>query len=243
MRSFADVWRRSILVTFLALANAGCLPLPPPPRLTPYPPFTCESFTESYWQEFRFGADSSYEVDDVIVKIVELWELDRSQLRIVEDGKNVVVRWLVEFSDEADPAYAAHYHKDRRFSSVFFHWRSRKPTITQVIGCLGDPEFYAAYYYQGVEVRALKVDLWYVEKGFVLRGATFHGQEPSPQEISPDFPMALFTATRSGDLERMIELMYGSEVLALLLCPIRPWAGSIEELEVESYIQNPRCNV
>ena len=234
---------RHILVVALLALLAGCVSPPPPPRLTPYPPFTCDSFTESYWQEFRFGVDSVDDVDDIVAKIVKLWDLDSTRVQIEPmSEKGVVIQWQVEFHDGADPRYTAHFHEDLKLTSVFFQWWNREPTLALVINCLGVPEHYAAYYEQGVEARALKVDLWYVDKGFIVRGFSFHGQDQPPR-IGPEYRMDYFTATVPGKLERMISTMYDPKVLALILCPIRPWPGSIEAIEVESLLENPRCSL
>ena len=156
--------------------------------------------------------------------------------------KGVVIQWQVEFHDGADPRYTAHFHEDWKLSYIYFMWWNRKPTLAQVIDCLGFPEHYAAYYEQGVEARALKVDLWYVDKGFVVEGYSFHGQD-QPPEIRPEYRMSAFDATIPGDLERMISTMHISAVHAYILCLLRPWPGSIEVIEVESLLENPRCNL
>ena len=72
MKTLTRQWRRYAVRIFSILTLAGCVSPPPPPRLTPYPPFTCDSFTESYWQEFSFGVDSTVDVDDVVAKVVKL---------------------------------------------------------------------------------------------------------------------------------------------------------------------------
>ena len=241
MKTLTRQWCRYAVGIFSILTLAGCVSPPPPPRLTPYPPFTCDSFTESYWQEFRFGVDSTDDADDIVAKVVKLWDLDSARVQIEPmSEKGVVIQWQVEFHDGADPRYSAHFHEDSKLSSVFFMWWNRKPTLAQVIDCLGFPEHYAAYYDRGVEARALKVDLWYGEKGFVVRGFSFHGQDQPPL-IRPEYQMRTFTATAPGDLERMISTMYDPKVLDRILCPIRPWPGSIEAIEVESFLENPRC--
>lgn len=235
---------RYALGIFSILTLAGCVSPPPPPRLTPYPPFTCDSFTESYWQEFSFGVDSAYDVDDIVAKVVELWELDSAQVQIKPwSEKGAAIQWQVEFHDGADPRYSAHFHEDSKLSSVFFKWWNRKPTLAQVIDCLGVPEHYAAYYEQGVEKRHLNIDLWYVDKGFVVQGYSFHGQD-QPPEIRSEYRMSSFNATVPGDLERMLSTMYDLKpiVFAGFLCIIRPWPGSIEAIEVESLLgPDPRC--
>ena len=244
MKILTIQWRCYALGLFSILTLASCVSPPPPPRLTPYPPFTCDSFTEPYWQEFSFGVDSADDVDDIIAKVVELWDLDSTQVQIEPmSEKSVVIQWQVEFHDGADPRYSAHYHEELKLTSVFFQWWNREPALALVIDCLGVPDHYAAYYERGVEARALKVDLWYVDKGFLVRGFSFHGQD-QPPGIGPEYRMDHFTATIPGDLERMISTMYDPKpkLLAAFLCIIRPWPGSIEAIEVESLLgADARC--
>jgi len=241
MKAFSRLWRRYTLGLFVLLLLTGCVALPPPPRLTPYPPYTCESFTESYWSEFRFDTDSSYELEDVVAKIVELWDLENSQIKLDVQGKYVRASWPFEFADEADGTYVAHFHEDTKLSAVFFHWRNRRPTITEVIGCLGDPEYYVAYYQLGSKGEAIIVHLWYVDRGFVVRGISFPGWD-KPAEITPEYQMTDFSASEADDLERMISKLHRPAVHSFFICEIRPWPSSIEEIEVESHsYSSARC--
>ena len=160
MKTLASFRRRFALAIFSILTLAGCVAPPPLPRLTPYPPFTCDSLTEPYWQEFTFGADSADDVDAIVAKVVRLWDLDGARVQIVPmSEKGVVIQWQVEFHDGADPRYSAHFHEELKLSSVFFQWWNREPTLAQVIECLGLPKHYAAYYDRGAGGDMLNVDL------------------------------------------------------------------------------------
>ena len=235
-------WRRLALGICSILTLAGCVSPPPLPRLTPYPPFTCDSFTESYWQEFTFGADSADDEDDIVAKIVKLWDLDSSRVQVVPmSEKGVVIQWQVEFHDGADPRYSARFREELKLTSVSFKWWNRKPTLAQVIECLGLPKHYAAYYDLSAGGDMLNVDLWYVDKGFVVRGFSTHSQD-QPSEIRPDYMMSFFTATVPGKLEQMISSIHIPAARAYVRCLIRPWPGSIEAMEVESVLgPDPRC--
>lgn len=243
MRTFAGCWQRFVLGIFLVLTLTGCVVPLPPSRLTSDPPLSCDSFTEPYWREFTFGVDSTDSVDDVVAKIVRLWDLDSARVQIEPmSEKGVVIQWQVEFHDGADLRYSAYFHEDSKLSSVFFQWWNRKPTLALVIDCLGFPEHYAAYYKQDIEARSMNIDLWYTGKGFFVRGYSLHG-EVLPPAIRPEHRMDSFVATTPGELEHMISTMYDPTpaVLAKILCPLRPWPGSLEAIEVESFIENARC--
>ena len=90
----------------------------------------------------------------------------------------------------------------------------------------------------------MSIDLWYTGKGFVVGGYSLHGGD-LPPVIRPEYRMGNFVATTPGDLEQMISTMYDPTpaVFAKFLCPLRPWPGSIEAIEVESFLENPRCEV
>lgn len=241
MKTLTDMWRRYALGICSILTLAGCVSPPPPPRLTPYPPFTCDSFTEFYWQEFTFGVDSADDVDDLVAKIVKLWNLDSTRVNIEAEEKYIGISWQVEFHDGADPRYTAHFHEELKLTSVFFKWWNRKPTLAQVIDCLGVPEHYAAYYDLSAGGDMLHVDLWYVDRGFVVRGFSTHGQD-QPSEIRPEYRMSFFTATVPGELEQMISSIHIPAARAYIRCLLRPWPGSIEAIEIESFLgADPRC--
>ncbi len=246
MKTLTGLWLRYALGICSILTLSGCVSQPPLPRLTPYPPFTCASLTESYWQEFTFGVNADETVDDIVAKIVKLWELDSAQVQIEPmSERGVVIQWQVEFHDGADPRYSAHFHEELKLTSVFFRWWNRIPTLAQVIECLGLPEHYAAYYDRSTGGRALYVDLWYVNKGFFLQGYSTHSQD-QPPVIRPDYRIQNFRATLPGDLKQMLFIMYDPkpEVFAGFLCLIKPWPGSIEAMVVDSLLgPDPRCTL
>lgn len=241
MRTLARWWRRCAPGLFVILLLAGCVQ--PQQDLAHYPLFTCDSLTEPYWQEFNFGVESDDTWEDIVARIIELWDLDKSHLKLEESDTGANAWWQVVFPDGADPRYRALYNKELRLTTIFFMWWNRKPTLTQIIDCLGLPEFYAAYYERGgAETYTLNLTLWYVNKGFVVHGYSFHHEE-QPPSIEPEYRMQHFNATLPGDLEGMISKLHIPATHAFFLCANRPWPGSIEEIEVESYLgADARCN-
>ena len=218
---------------------AGCVQ--PPGDLAHYPAFTCDSLTEPYWQEFNFGVESDDSWEEIVARIIELWDLDESRLVLEESDTGADAWWQVVFPDGADPRYRALYNKELKLTSIFFKWWNRTPTLNEVIDCLGFPEYYAAFYDQGVEAYHLSLNLWYVNKGFVVRGYSFHHEE-QPPSIGPEYRMRHFNATVPGDLERMLSHLHIAVVHSYILCGIRPWPGSIEAIEVESFLgKDARC--
>ncbi len=76
--------RHSLLIPFL-LILAGCSFQPAPPRH-----FSCSNFTESYWSEFNFSADS---LEDLTFAVLKLWDLDQEQVGYDVHGTTHILTW------------------------------------------------------------------------------------------------------------------------------------------------------
>ena len=66
-------------------------------------PFSCASFTESFWEEFRFGVDSP---DDIVATVTRLWNIGNDQIRIEPEVRVVRIEWRADFNDGSDAIYA-----------------------------------------------------------------------------------------------------------------------------------------
>lgn len=239
MNTFIGVWIQQALVITLLLILTGCY-VEQSPTAMDSPPFSCTKFTESHWQEFGFGTDSP---TDVISSVVNLWDIDSDRVRVVElSSEDLRVKWG-DIQGELGIDYSALFREERQLIKVDVRWHPN-PTLAQVIDCLGFPEYYAAFYQQEIETASLNLAFWYVEKGFVVRHVSFHRQE-RPPEIRLTQRMTDLFVVAPGTSEQMVPNVYtyGDEpaVQAWGLCVIRPWSGSIETIEVESFLENPRC--
>lgn len=140
--------------------------------------------------------------------------------------------------------YAAWFREDRRLYRITVRWDKPKPSLTQVIDCLGHPEYYQAYYRQDIEARSLNLSLWYVEKGIVVHRTSFHFRESTPA-IYPRQIMEMFAVVAPGELEGIARNISAANDdpswQAHTLCLLRPWPGSIDEIETERFIENHRC--
>lgn len=146
------VWQRHALYLLVLVFVAGCDWRPPPP------PFSCSSFTLSYWQEFRFGADSP---DDVAATAAKLWGIGKNQMEfeLVIDDALHYMSWKADMVIGQRGLYGAWIEEGQRLKKITVEWGYPLPTLSQIIECLGVPDSYTAYYVNQVEVVYLNLGL------------------------------------------------------------------------------------
>ncbi len=237
LKTFKTDLNRLLLVVILLFVFAGCSDRPAIVIGTPAP-FPCERFSESLWAEFRFGADTP---DDVVTTVAKLWEIDASEIRRIKllGREPLEIGWS---GFEGEIAYYAQFRQGRL--SQFAVNLSQPLTLAQTIGCLGPPEYYEAHLWQGTESPMMKMNIWYQDKGLVVHHTSF----PTfvrQSAISPAQWMDSYTVVAPGTLEQMASNAYprGEDpaVQARALCLLKPWSGSIEKMEVESFLKELRC--
>jgi len=241
MKRLAGVHSRHVLVVLLFPIFTGCYPSAPVTAIGTPPPFSCGNFTEPYWQEFRFGVDSP---DEVIETVIRLWGINREQFMLSEAARYDVlhVRWE---DSQGERVYSARFRKGE-FHQVLVRFQlGRKPTLSQVIDCLRSPEYYAAYEALGVEKDSFVLALLYPEKGFEIFHISFGALPKSTTDLPARLIDDLFVVA-PGPPEQMVRDVYSyghlPSVHAWGLCVLRPWPGSIEAIEIESFLgADPRC--
>ena len=238
MKSFTSLWSRYALGITLLFILTGCYAGAMPPTVAGTPrPFSCASFTESFWEEFRFGVDSP---DDIVATVTRLWNIGNDQIRIEPVPVRVVrIEWRADFNDGSDAIYIASFHEERKLMNIRVRWGNRQPTLAQAIDCLGPPQHHVAAFVPD-NLPRLDLDLWYVEKGLVVSSYSFRRRTQLPA-IQPEYRMNYFTVVAPGNLEQMVSNKHIPSAHAYILCRLRPWPGSIEAIEVESFLENPRC--
>ena len=244
MQSFKTGWRQPPLVIALLAFVSGCYG---PPSDTPAtipgtpPPFSCTNFFESRWREFRFGIDSP---DDIAPTVGRLWDIDKDQLTPIarKDGLSQV-GWS---DDNQEMLYSALFRKKQlQKLEVTF---DPPPTFAQVLGCLGPPEYYAAYEETDIEYFGFYLQLWYLEKGLVLQHFFFFSHVRPTADL-PAQRMEYLVVVAPGTREQMVPNVYTMgflpSVQAWGLCILRPWPGSIEAIEIESFLDEDarRCKL
>ena len=249
MNIITDLWGRCVLVCILLLTLSSCrVPHSVQSRPTPTvagPPdsFPCSIFEESLWQKFGFGIDSP---TDVISTVERNWT--SGKLQIWTDSSNHGNRWVIwqDFGDEYDIQFSALFRKEQSLFQIFTQWYP-EPTLAQIVGCLGYPEYYEASYTQGVDSPMLSLAFWYVKRGFIIEHVSLHSQE-QPPAIDAEYRIDRLTVVAPGEREEMVvnafKLVDNQNLLAYGLCVLRPWPGSIEAIEVESYLgADARCSL
>ena len=205
-------------------------------------PFPCDRFSESRWQEYHFGVDTLH---DVIATTMKVWDIERKRIHSTfYAGGDLRVAWSDDARFFSGSGHSAWFREDRILYRIWIAWDNPKPTLSQVINCLGFPDFYEAYFEQGPHARGLVLNLWYGEKGLIVSRFSIHYRESTPA-ISPRHRMESFTVVAPGSLEEMARNASGGSDdpswQAYILCLLRPWPGSIEEMEVERFIESRRC--
>lgn len=246
MKTIIGLRKRIVLYATLLLTVTGCAVPPPPPRASSTPPtFSCASFTELLWSEFRFGVDSP---DDVVATAVRLWGIDREQVRVkLKINEDVSSVWWPS-SAVVGPGgtHQFWFPSDQKLAKIRVEWGYPKPTLAQVIDCLGPPEQYIAFFVNGPHGIYLSLALLYPDIGIVVRHFDIvWGFEPL--KIHSNKRMEFFVVVPPGTAEQVATHMYkyGQEDRqhAQAACLLKPWPGSIEAMEIASEEDKILCGV
>lgn len=115
-------------------------------------------------------------------------------------------------------------------------WTDDEPTGDDVLRCLGEPAFYMAYYDQPSTQFELLVDLWYPQKGLLVRAIEF-GRDPTrPPTVSGQlrFDLIRYVAPNQSmeDVVADAFIDVWAEAREAWMAQIRPWPGTWEAVEV-----------
>ena len=241
------------LVCALLLTLSGCQippqigPQPTPIVAEPPESFPCSIFDEALWQEFRFGVDSTADVVATVARS-RVKNKDRIWTKSLQHGLETV-DWG-EFGDELEVQYTAWVKNEQGLFRIMGYWHP-DPTLTQVLDCLGGPDYYKATYAADIEAIQLSLTLWYTERGIIIEHVSFHYQE-QPPAIDAEYRIGKFFVVAPGKPEDMVVNRYrvvnmhrfgdNLDIYAHESCVLRPWPGSIEAIEVESFLdEDPLC--
>ena len=250
MNAFTYVRERVALRLAIVFIVAGCTVPPPPPVPSTPRSFSCASFTESQWENFRFGVDSP---DDVVAAAARLWGIERNQVhaRMQLEGELVGdkvfdMRWWSDATVGSGGHYQAWFQSDQKLAKIRVEWGYPKPTLAQVIDCLGPPEHYIAFFENGPHGIYLSLALLYPDIGIVVRHFDIVWRY-EPLKIHPNKRMGFFVVVPPGTAEQVVTEMYsyGNEdpYHVRSVCLLKPWPGSIEDMEIASEEEMIRCGV
>ncbi|HRJ42770.1 MAG TPA: hypothetical protein PL105_12870 [Caldilineaceae bacterium] len=184
---------------------------------------------------------------DVIFKETSVDSLE-AQIRNVSDLGAVVIQVspqdrmedvVVDWNGSLGRYYAL--FREGRLTKIDMEWYGMKPTIGQVVDCLGPPEFYHAIYRQD-HTRNVQIALWYIDRGVVFDGYAAYTQPDLPR-ISSGFELGQVSIAMPSRIDELVSDVYSvsyvPNVYAYALRILKPWPGSIEAIEVDSCIENP----
>lgn len=132
---------------------------------------------------------------------------------------------------------AAFRNEDLR--NIVVRWRGTRPTITEVLDCFGEPDFYrAGYSPAGEPGNKLELELWYPEKGLMV-GHFRYSHSEQPPAIASRSTMTDLTIVRPGSIEAVVADAYlgrAVEVREKALQALKPWPGTWEDIVVETTV-------
>lgn len=216
---------------------------------TPFPPvsddFSCTTFTESYWEEFRFDVDTG---SDVVSRAIDLWGIEREQVQMSlrDNGEVASVRWRSDAVLGEGSHYYVPFYEVQQLKKIYAEWGDLKPTLTQVIDCLGYPSHYIAFYDIGPGGDMRSLTLFYSDVGLVVRHYDLILRFQFPG-IHPNMRMDEFVVVPPAPAEPMATHLYsyGNETRhhARTVCLLKPWPGAVEAMEIASNEEVEQCGV
>ena len=151
-------------------------------------------------------------------------------------GEPYLLEWWATTTDALE-RYGA-WLEGGTLRTIEVEWGYHPPSLSQVIDCLGPPEFYIAQYLPEPEAVRASLELIYQDRGMVVRYdspfTSIFRPEP-PSEFHPYLRINELTVTAPGTPEQIVIDIYQIVDLdsdrAVVLCQIRPWPGSFEAIE------------
>lgn len=233
---------RPALALSLVLTLAGCLGESTniPPVVSNPVPLSCDIFTQARWQEFSFDVDSP---ENVAARVTSLWGIGQDQIRFSSSRRSdLTLEWNSSISGR-DVYYEAWFGEERQLQGIDVSWRHPFATLSQVIDCLGPPDFYSARFEFDHEPQ-LDLHLWYVERGFSFNHYSYPRAERY-RTVRPGQRIDNFSVTAPLPRKQPFPDLYeaGSDPAqsANALCLIRAWPGTVEAIEVTWYDDDSRC--
>ena len=114
------------------------------------------------------------------------------------------------------------------------YYRSRPPAVATVIGCLGTPDFYRAYYQRGgpeVSWNSLELHLYFARQG-IAAAAYVKSSGKEPPRLNIDLSVQDFGFVPVGSLDDTMARLnenYSTEFRK----QIKSWPGKLEDVIIE----------
>ncbi|MXZ01807.1 hypothetical protein F4Y93_14625 [Candidatus Poribacteria bacterium] len=229
-----------VLVLFLILTWGGAY-VPPPL------PFSCANFSESYWEEFRFNIDST---DDVASTVHSLWGIEKNRLRPFWDETDPYgISWIsLKLTGPTGMYTAWFWNGVLRKVDFERSFPLPRPSLSQVVECLGAPKYYIAFYGMAPEAVKVNLDLLYPDRGFVVRYVspfTSLFMSKPPARFHPHMRIRELAVVAPGAPAQMVPSVYSIGHVgggySHSACLSKPWPGSIEAMEIVPLTELSRC--
>ncbi len=134
----------------------------------------------NYWR--RRTVDCS-QIEETALRSLDFKETDvREMLKWVASTYQVPKSSLSEYEtmdgatglnwQVSGNVYYARFYDDE-LRDVLVYWKGLEPSGKKIVECFGKPDLYYAEYTYAAEAFALVLDLWYPQKGIVVRGIHF----------------------------------------------------------------------
>lgn len=197
-------------------------------------------------------------------KPVSCSEIEEPVLRTLVSKKatsNEVLTWLNEAYQLKEPNVIVHKGKfmdgstgitwergKSRYSARFYNdsliriheewntgwWNKLEPTGKEILDCFGPPDLYYAKY-RIAQQYALSLDLWYLEKGIVVRTTHFDPNKKEPI-IDEDIIMRNIHFLAPGSAEKMNRDIAPEGWAEYPVDVLKSWPGSWEAIAINNLV-------
>ena len=180
-----------------------------------------------------------------------------SSISFEKIDRNNVLTWVenefgiklsaVDIYDDVSGGRSIVWKEDQKEFAAFFQsvnltkitvtWTDHKPTLQNILNCMGPPDSYRSTYKQDIEGRAFMLELWYSRKGAVVGLTQLVRGMNNPPTIDEtlQFDVSVFTkpGTTPRDIAEGIYPQLGSSAISTLGPSLRSWPSKLEEVHVD----------
>jgi hypothetical protein len=138
-------------------------------------PVTCEEIVDS-----RLNQIPKSNVDAVTIQqwFASQYGISKDQVFIIGgDPSSPPPKLQVRWQSEVKWYEATIDTRSKQLKYIDIDWKTRKPQLSQVLSCNGDPEYYTLQRFPYDPPFNLQLSLWYPQKGFIV--TAWNGDAPS----------------------------------------------------------------
>jgi hypothetical protein len=129
------------------------------------------------------------------------------------------------------------FFQSANLTKITVTWTDHKPTLQNVLNCMGTPDSYRSTYKQDVEGRAFMLELWYPRKGAVVGLTQLVRGMNNPPTIDETLQFDVIEFTKPGgtpgDIAEGIYPQLGPSATSTLGPSFRSWPSKLEDVRVD----------